>query len=69
MIMGPPKIDKRTFSHLTETLLSMVPHYTPEWKAEERRRRHGPCEDPCLYHRNGDNAPQPGAPQESHSVS
>lgn len=36
MIIEPPKIDKRTFSRLAETLRSMVPHYTPEWKAEEK---------------------------------
>ncbi|HYQ61541.1 MAG TPA: putative baseplate assembly protein [Desulfatiglandales bacterium] len=33
MIIEPPKVDKRTFSLLAETILSMVPHYTPEWKA------------------------------------
>ncbi|RPI37749.1 MAG: hypothetical protein EHM54_02325, partial [Nitrospiraceae bacterium] len=35
MITLPPKIDKRTFSRLVETLVSMTRHYTPEWKAEE----------------------------------
>jgi len=35
MIIEPPKIDKRTFSRLAGTLLSMVPHYTPEWSADE----------------------------------
>jgi hypothetical protein len=35
MIIEPPKIDKRTFSLLADSLLSMVPHYTPEWKAED----------------------------------
>jgi hypothetical protein len=33
MIIEPPKIDKRTFSQLVGTLLSTVPHYTPEWSA------------------------------------
>ena len=35
MIIEPPKIDKRTFSRLAETLLLMAPHYVPEWKAED----------------------------------
>lgn len=35
MIIEPPKIDKRTFSLLAKNLLSMVPNYTPEWKAED----------------------------------
>ncbi|NTU41445.1 MAG: putative baseplate assembly protein [Nitrospirales bacterium] len=35
MITTPPKIDKRTFSLMADTLLSMAPHYTPEWRAEE----------------------------------
>jgi len=33
MIVEPPKIDKRTFSQLASALLSIVPHYTPEWSA------------------------------------
>ena len=33
MLIKPLKIDERTFSKLVETLLSMVPHYTPEWTA------------------------------------
>jgi hypothetical protein len=36
MITEPPKIDKRTFSSLAGTLLSMAPHYSPEWSAGEK---------------------------------
>ncbi|HSB52592.1 MAG TPA: hypothetical protein VLD40_08020, partial [Dissulfurispiraceae bacterium] len=36
MIIEPPKIDARAFSRLAETILAMIPHYTPEWKAEEK---------------------------------
>jgi hypothetical protein len=37
MKVKPPKIDKRLFGDIEDTLHGLVPHYTPEWAASDKK--------------------------------